>query len=140
MTSGRCCTYSLSRSGKEQFESFIWNTGSHIVIASVVNGFFLYLMGKEDLFPGILVGATAGLSQNMSHKTAHVLTSRGKEKCHLPLTMEVVIAAALTYGMARKMLRIFEYDLGKGKILTLQTVGMISIAFYNYNQKEQGKG
>jgi hypothetical protein len=140
MVIGRHCTFSLTRSGREQFESFVWNTGIHVVVAGAVNGVFLYLMGKEDLLPGILVGASAGFAQNITHKTAHVLTSRGREKCHLSYAMEVIIAAALTYGIACGLLRAFEYDFGKGEVLKLQTVGMISIAFYNYHQKGQGKG
>lgn len=133
----RNCTYSLSRPGQEQLESFIWNTGAHVLIASTVNGFFLYLMGKEDILPGILVGASAGLSQNFSHKTAHALTIRRRESCHLPFALEMIIAAALTYQIAKTLLQIFEYELGKREILKFQSMGMIVIALYHRSQKPE---
>ncbi|MCB1071726.1 MAG: hypothetical protein KDK96_01340 [Chlamydiia bacterium] len=139
MIIGRHCTYSLARSKEEQLESFIWNTGSHVVVAAAVNGLSLYLMGHEDLLPGILVGASAGISQNLSHKTAHVLTARRKESCHLPFALEIMIAAVLTYGIAKMLLRVFEYNFGRGDLLKLQSIGMVSIAFYNHSQKP-GRG
>lgn len=140
MVIGRHCTYSLARPGNEQFESLVWNTGSHIVVAGAVNGLFLYLLGREDFLPGILIGAAAGLSQNISHKVAHVLTSREKERCHLPFAMEIVLAALLTYDIGRKLLQVFEYDYGRVEVLKLLAVGMVSIAAYNNSQKGQKKG
>ncbi len=136
MVMGKHCTYSLTRSSHEQFESFIWNTGSHVVIAAVTNGLALYLMGQEDLLPGILVGASAGLSQNLSHKTAHVLSKNRTETCHLPFGLELIFAAGLTYGIAKGLLRIFEYEFGRMDRLKLQSIGMLSIAFYNYSQQQ----
>lgn len=139
MIIGRNCTYSLARSSKEQLESFIWNTGRHVVVAAVVNAFFLYLMGQEDPIPGILVGSAAGLSQNLSHKTAHVLTRRRKETCHLPFELEIMIAALLTYGMAEGLLCVFERSFKRIELLKLQSIGMLSIALYNYSQKLENK-
>jgi|GEM_PF-5024640 hypothetical protein len=133
------CTYSPTRPLKERIEAFVWNTGRYFVVASLVNELFLCLIEVEDLFPGILVGAAAALAQNLTHAVVHIETYHHKdfkkEGCRLPYAIELWIGMFLTYQLSKGLLKMFDYSAGRGAIVRLGALAMISIALYNQVQK-----
>ena len=62
------CHYSTRGSVGEQCKHFLLHTGQQATVAIVVNALFMYLLGEEDLFPGVINGAAATLSINLAHK------------------------------------------------------------------------
>ena len=111
-----------------------------MIIAAAANGIALYLIGVEDVVPGILIGGAAGLSANVTHKAAHLIGIENKNGCHLPVGLDIVLSAILTYGIARDLLKVFEYKMGAGEIIKLKVIAMITIAAANKYQKSIGMG
>ncbi len=134
---GTLCTYNLTKPASEQVESFVWHTGGHMVVAGVINGLALYLVGSEDVVPGILIGGAAGLSVNLTHKVIHVIGIENKDGCSLPFGLDLVLAAAFTYVIASALLEVFEYETGAMETAKLSAFGLITIAMANQFQKDQ---
>lgn len=134
----RSCTFSPHRSYGERVEAFVWNAGCHLVVASVLNGLVLYYFEAEDLFPGVLVGTGGALAQNITHALAH-MESHGrkglKETCRLRFGGELLLGAFLTYVLSKALLQAFDYRAGKGAILHLGALSILSIAAFNRLQK-----
>ncbi len=106
-----------------------------MVAAAALNGIALYLIGAEDVVPGIIIGGAVGLSVNLAHKTAHLVGIEDKNGCYLPKRLDIVLVALLTYEVARDLLRVFEYRIGTGKIIKLGVAAIATIAAVNKYQK-----
>lgn len=138
MVAARTCTYSPHRPLTERAEAFVYNTGCHIIVASMVNGLFLYWLEAEDLSPGVFVGGGAAIAQNLTHSLVHFETHYRKdlkETCRFSFGGELLIGVILTYYFSKGLLKAFDCQVGRGDIVRLGGISIISIAVFNRIKK-----
>ena len=61
------CDYGTRGAFCEQAKQFVWHTGQQAAVAMVVNALFMYLLGEEDVVPGLINGGVTALSINTVH-------------------------------------------------------------------------
>lgn len=139
MVAPKSCTYSPSRPLSERAEAFVYHGGCHFGVASCAAVFFLYLLEVENPLPGALIGGGAAVAVNLTHLLVHLETHYReglKESCRLPYGGELLLGAFLTYHLSKGLLYAFGYQMGRGGLICLGGISMLSIAAYNQTEKE----
>ena len=86
MASSSACNCSTQSSVGAQFKHLILRTGKQAAIAITVNAVFMYLLGEEDLIPGVINGGATALSLNLTNKVVYCVWP--KEASNLIKTVE----------------------------------------------------
>jgi len=118
-------------------------TGACFAASAVcVNALVLYLMGIEDITPGVINGGISGFAPFIVHRLRHALTDSKvvKEwKCDDRLK-NMLTQLVLSVGASAALLKYHGYPLKKWEIARMQTdsiLAMVGTSKYYLNVPEQ---
>jgi hypothetical protein len=141
------CLYAQEGSVAEKLQEFAWHTGQQAAVAMVVNALCMYLLGEEDVTPGLINGAMTAVSINTVHKLTHTLwvkkrgesqyAKTGRQACYLALL------GVVNYYSVSHLSKYFGFKLSNQNILeqtVFSYIGVLSLNYYLNIQAQRNRG
>lgn len=133
------CDYCCKGSISEQVKGFTWQTGQKAAIACVVSSLFLFLMGEEDIVPGVINGAATAFSIGVVDKAGHIVLKDGSDETIKKVVLLVSLVAtnyfAVTFALKKS-----GYNLPDHVILqqtAISYLGIYGMAYYMQAQADR---
>ena len=134
------CEYGITTSFGEQVKQFAWHTGRHAAVAMTVSALFMYLLGEDDVTPGLINGGATALSLGVVHKLYHMT---GKEHSSKDFKYQLATTGALAlvnYFAVTYISKSLKYELAARDMLqqtAFSYIGILSLAYYLKTQADR---
>ena len=134
------CDYGTREAFTEQAKQFVWHTGQQAAVAMVVNALFMYLIGEEDVVPGLINGGVTAISINTVHKLSHMVCKENSDETPTVKFLRLAFLAGVNYFAVSYISKELGYKLTNRNILE-QTAfsygGILSMSYYLRVQAER---
>lgn len=136
------CDYGTRGAFTEQVKDFVWHSGQQAAVTMVVNALFMFLLGEEDVVPGLINGGVTALSINTVHKLSHMVEKETSDETAKGKFVRLALLAVVNYFAVSYISKELGYKLTTRNILeqtAFSYVGILSMSYYLKVQAERAR-